>query len=145
MVNGCCLTVPRQYSCPFCEYTAESQQSVVFHITGRSDDAHADKYGGHLWDEIEAVDVDGASSSEGGTESPDGTSGGTVEFPTADGGSSSVESTDESTGDGGPSCCSDPSLAGGAGEVFRLESGEHVQLESGEEICVNCDTIHETR
>lgn len=112
----------------------------MFHITGRSDDAHADKYGGDLWDEIEAVDVDGASSSAGGTESPDGSSGGTVDFPTADGGSSSVEST----GDGAPSCCSAPSLAGGAGEVFRLESGEHVQLESGEEICVNCDTIHET-
>ena len=116
----------------------------MFHITGRSDDAHADKYGGDLWDEIEAVDVDGASSSAGGTESPDGTSDGTVEFPTADGGSSSVESTDESTGDGAPSCCSDPSLGGEAGDVFRLESGEHVQLESGEEICVNCDTIHET-
>jgi len=42
-----------------------------------------------------------------------------------------------------PDCCSDPELAGSAGEAFLLESGEAVKLEQGEQICLNCDTIHD--
>lgn len=138
------VTVKQQYTCPFCEYTAGEKQSVIFHITGRSDGAHEGKYGGDHWGDVETVDVDdtGSTSTES-SESPDGSTDGSVQFPTADGGSSSVESSTESTEESSGSCCSNPDLRGEAGDVFELESGEYVRLESGDQICVNCDEIHE--
>jgi hypothetical protein len=39
-------------------------------------------------------------------------------------------------------CCGNPSITGTAGDMFRIDTGEVIQLESGEQICINCDTIH---
>ena len=61
------------------------------------------------------------------------------EFPDADG-----DSPGDIDRDGhGVVCCPDPTVTGSGGDVYRLADGTVVRLGANEQICLNCDTIHE--
>jgi hypothetical protein len=121
---------------------ADNPRSVSRHIQAKQDDLHAGEKGDDHWEEIErtAVDSDeGASSSPSSPESGEGGETEPAHFPTAEGAKGSADESAAST----PDCCPDPTLSGEAGDHFRLEDGSVIELEAGDQICLNCDTIHE--
>lgn len=142
----------KQYQCPVddCEFTAGSKGSVKAHVTRMVRDGHKGLSGPDFGDEIRPVDVAGGSTTDDDGADLDDTdarsrssrSGGVVPADhrvpetATDGGTSNSRSD-------GADCCTDPDLAGSAGDYFRLESGEVVQLESGDRVCLNCDELHE--
>lgn len=127
------------YSCPIdgCDYTAGAKGSVKGHISRKTTAGHGGKSGPDYGDEISMVDVGSGGSEQSeqtGDEQATGNSAGVVPSEYQQSSGDTTESSE---------CCSNPSLTGEAGDVFELDSGEHVRLEQGDEICVNCDTIHE--
>jgi len=129
------MTGTQQYTCPLCDYTAGSKESVVYHISGKRDDAHKGKRGANFRAEIKPTTVD--TGTDTGTESQDDTATKPVEFPTAPGGSNdSAEETSENQ------CCRDPQVEGAEGDHYALENGTIIRLEAGEHICLTCEAIH---
>lgn len=129
------MTETQYYTCPLCDYSAGSKESVVYHISGKRDDAHQGQRGAEYRSEISLISADSASDSA--SESPDDSATTAVEFPTAPG--SSANTAEESTPN---QCCSDPKLEGGEGDHYRLEDGTVLRLEAGESICMTCEEIH---
>lgn len=46
--------------------------------------------------------------------------------------------------DDSSSCCPNPDIVGEAGDTFQLDNNDLIRLEKGEQICLNCDYIHES-
>lgn len=133
-MDGRGVGVSSEYQCPIdsCESGFGSRGSVKAHITRMTDSAHKGESGPDYSDEIGTGSV-----SDSGTDTDTDTDSGSGVVPPE-----YIHDTSDSEGDSGE-CCSSPVLQGSAGDVFELESGEYVRLEEGDEICVNCDTIHE--
>ena len=45
--------------------------------------------------------------------------------------------------DTGEQCCNDPTVAGEKGDRVKLDNGNVLELDKGEQICLNCEEIHE--
>lgn len=136
------MTDTQQYSCPIddCNYSAGSKGSVVGHISRKTSEGHGGKSGPQYRDEIETVSVDSDGNSDANSEQETVNSEQTVTFPDAE----QSASTGTVSSDSEPmACCSDPDLEGEAGAVYQLDDGSYVRLEEGDEICLNCDHIHE--
>lgn len=111
-----------------CEYSGP-RQSVVAHYSGKRDAEHE---GGYSKAE-ELVSGESEQSSSSGSTSSSGSSSGSGNL---------VPDEHQVSSDGG-ACCDDPALEGSGGELYRLENDDVVKLESGEQICINCDQIHD--
>lgn len=131
--------------CPICEVDFESEKSVIGHISGSTDDAHKGigfQNARELLDHSSAEDhsstEDYSSESYSSTENH-----GSESYSSESNGSVLYEQTiDQSSEQSSNSaCCGSPSLTGDAGEMFRLDSGDIVQLEDGDRICANCDEV----
>lgn len=125
--------------CPICEVDFESEKSVIGHISGSTDDAHKGigfQAARELLDHSSAEDYSSESYSSAenhSSESYSSESNGSVLY-----GQTIDQSSEQSSNS---ACCGSPSLTGEAGEMFRLDSGDIVQLEDGDRICANCDEV----
>jgi hypothetical protein len=126
--------------CPICEVPFESEDSVIGHITGSTDEAHKGvgyQQARELLDNSSAQDYSSASnySSKSSAESSGSVLYESREQAESNTGQSSEQSSNQ--------CCSSPTLTGSAGEMYRLSSGDVVQLDDGDQICTNCDEVIE--
>lgn len=46
--------------------------------------------------------------------------------------------------DDSSSCCPNPRIVGEGGDTYELDNNDLIRLEKGEQICLNCDHIHES-
>ena len=134
--------------CPECGDVFASLEGVAMHLINKQDSEHqgySDKYRSKR-----AADDFNNSGDPAG--SPDGSQTDSVSEATDDGGEFDLPEFPEgdryTPGDMGSyrsgfDCCPDPTVTGSEGDVYRLADGTAVRLEANEQICLNCDTIHE--
>jgi hypothetical protein len=126
--------------CPICEVPFESENSVIGHITGSTDDDHKGigfQQARELLDNSSAQDYSSASNHS--SESYSSESSGSVLYESRQAESNTGQSSEQSSNQ----CCSSPTLTGSVGEMYRLSSGDVVQLDNGDQICTNCDEVIE--
>jgi hypothetical protein len=145
------------YRCPSpdCDFQSHSIDGVASHYVQKKDGSHDEwKRKWRLKAHLDGIDVS-RSDSTGSTDSDDsddsddlGETGdfGSPEWPEPEPepeAEPEAETPGGSGSPGGPTCCMSPRLVGSTGEVYRLSDGSAVKLEAGEQICENCDEIHE--
>lgn len=131
---------------PDCDFQSHSLDGVASHYVQKSDGSHDE------WSEKWRLKahLDGLDGDPGGDDldveepepepEPNDMEFDTPEWPEPE---PEPETRGPPESPGGPSCCGSPRLVGSGGDVFRLADGSAVRLESGEQICENCDEIHE--
>lgn len=130
--------------CPICSTAFESEQSVVSHISGSKDDDHSGIGFQRGWNLLNhgSAQIHGSTGDHGSeTQSENhGSETGSVlyEKPTE-----TQSGSDHGSEPSSNQCCSAPALTGGAGDMYRLDSGDIVRLEDGDRICANCDEVIE--
>ena len=141
--------------CPECGDVFATLEGVAMHLINKQDSEHqgySDKYRSkRVADDFNnGGDPAGSPRDRGG--SPDGSQTDSASEPTADGGEFELPEFPEAERDGpgdldsdadGFECCADPTVTGSEGDVYRLADGTAVRLDANEQICLNCDQIHE--
>lgn len=143
------------YGCPLegCTAAFGTKGSVKAHITRKQDTVHKGESGPDYDSEIRPVDVDvgadrddQADDQEGGADATSSSDAGVVppehwvdRLPDDADDADDADDTDDT----GPECCGSPALEGSAGDRYELGNGAVIQLETGDEICTNCEAIHE--
>lgn len=135
------MTELQCYKCPFCDYEAGTEGSVIGHITASTSGDHAGVSGPSVREQVEKGTVESTAAEQ--TEEQASSELTTAQFPEPEPETEPETTTTESTTDNNESCCDAPELEGAAGDRYRLESGAIIELEQNEQICLNCDHIHE--